>query len=338
MKILTFVVPCYNSEAYMGKCIESLLPGGEEVEILIVDDGSKDRTAEIADAYQEKYPTIIRAIHQENKGPGGAINTGLAHARGLYFKVVDSDDWVNEEAYRHILNILEDAVQGSQAPGMLICNYVYEKEGSKRKRVMRYHRGLPPNHLFSWEETKKLGRTQSILMHSLVFRTQLLQECNLQLPEHMFYVDNLVAFIPYPYVTTMYYADVNFYRYYIGRPDQTVNEQIMITHIDQQLRVNKIMIDYLGEQKNLDKHIRNYMVNYLTIIMMVSSVMLIRSGTPENLEKKMELWKYLKANDSMDYRRIRYGLFGIVMCTRTKAGQKIAVYGYKIAQKLYGFN
>ena len=100
MKLLTFAIPCYNSEAYMEKCIESLLPGGDDVEILIVDDGSHDRTAEIADAYEKKYPGIIRAIHQENGGHGEAVNAGIRNATGLYFKVVDSDDWVALDAYR----------------------------------------------------------------------------------------------------------------------------------------------------------------------------------------------------------------------------------------------
>ena len=98
MKLLSIAIPCYNSEAYMEKCIESLLKGGEDVEILVVNDGSSDRTAEIADAYAEKYPTIIKAVHQENGGHGEAVNAGIRNATGLYFKVVDSDDWVNEEA------------------------------------------------------------------------------------------------------------------------------------------------------------------------------------------------------------------------------------------------
>ena len=89
MKILSVAVPCYNSQEYMRKCVDSLLKGGEDVEILIVDDGSKDDTLKIARDYEEKYPTIVKAIHQENKGHGGAVNTGLAHATGLYFKVVD---------------------------------------------------------------------------------------------------------------------------------------------------------------------------------------------------------------------------------------------------------
>ena len=97
MKLLSIAIPCYNSEAYMEKCINSLLLGGEEVEILVVDDGSSDRTAQIADEYAEKYPDIIRVIDKENGGHGDAVNYGLANAEGKYFKVVDSDDWVNTE-------------------------------------------------------------------------------------------------------------------------------------------------------------------------------------------------------------------------------------------------
>ena len=112
MKILSIAIPCYNSEAYMEKCIESLLVGGEDVEILVVNDGSSDRTAEIADAYAEKYPTIVKVIHQENGGHGEAVNAGIRNATGLYFKVVDSDDWVNEEAYHQILKTLEELIRG----------------------------------------------------------------------------------------------------------------------------------------------------------------------------------------------------------------------------------
>ena len=89
MKLLSIAIPCYNSQDYMESCIESLLVGGEEVEILIVDDGSSDRTAEIADDYARKYPTIVKAIHQENGGHGEAVNAGIRNATGLYFKVVD---------------------------------------------------------------------------------------------------------------------------------------------------------------------------------------------------------------------------------------------------------
>ena len=121
MKLLSIAIPCYNSQDYMENCIESLLVGGEEVEILIVDDGSSDRTAEIADDYARKYPTIVKAIHQENGGHGEAVNAGIRNATGLYFKVVDSDDWVNKEAYVQILKTLYELLRGPQTvtPGTI---------------------------------------------------------------------------------------------------------------------------------------------------------------------------------------------------------------------------
>ena len=90
MKLLSIAIPCYNSESYMEKCIDSLLAGGEDVEILVVNDGSSDRTAEIADSYERKYPTIVKAIHQENGGHGEAVNAGIRNATGLYFKGQDT--------------------------------------------------------------------------------------------------------------------------------------------------------------------------------------------------------------------------------------------------------
>ena len=133
MKLLTFTIPCYNSQDYMRHCIESILPGGEDVEILIVDDGSKDDTAAIADEYAEKYPTIVKAIHQENGGHGEAVNAGIRNATGLYFKVVDSDDWVDAEALRKILEFLKKLESEDEEVDMLISNYVYEKVGATHK-------------------------------------------------------------------------------------------------------------------------------------------------------------------------------------------------------------
>ena len=112
MKLITFTVPSYNSAGYMSKCIDSLLGGGDEVEILIIDDGSKDETGAIADRYEREHPGICRAIHQENGGHGEGINQGLKNASGLFFKVVDSDDWVNEQALTRVLNAIRGMKKG----------------------------------------------------------------------------------------------------------------------------------------------------------------------------------------------------------------------------------
>lgn len=338
MKLLSIAVPCYNSQEYMKKCIESLLVGQEQVEILIVDDGSSDNTASIADEYAKEYPHIVKAIHQENGGHGEAVNTGIKNASGLYFKVVDSDDWVQEEAYLEILNKLEQLIGGPDTLDMLISNFVYEKQGAKRKKVMRYQRYLPQGKIFTWEDVRRMPTGKYLLMHSVIYRTHLLKECGLELPKHTFYVDNLFVFQPLPHVRKICYMDLNFYRYFIGREDQSVHEEVMIKRIDQQLLVNRLMIDSIAMRKFEDRNLRRYMHNYLNIIMAVSSIMLIRSGTDENFEKKQDLWRYLRNADSRLYRHIRYGMLGRCVNLPGKGGREVSVAVYRIVQKFYGFN
>ncbi|MCI8730478.1 MAG: glycosyltransferase [Lachnospiraceae bacterium] len=338
MKILSITVPCYNSQEYMKKCVDSLLAGGEDVEILIVDDGSTDNTGAIADAYAREYPNIVRTIHQENGGHGKAVNTGLANAQGLYFKVVDSDDWLNPEAYQMVLNTLEELIRGPQTLDMLISNFVYDKKGAAHKKVMQYRKCFPQNEIFGWNQVRHMRTGKYILMHSVIYRTELLKACGLQLPEHTFYVDNLFVFEPLPYVSTLYYLDVNFYRYFIGREDQSVHESVMIQRIDQQIRVNKRMIDVMANTPVKSRQLRKYMERYLTIITAVSSVMLIRSKKEENLEKKAELWKYLKDTDKSLYKNVRHGIVGGAVNLPGKGGRSMSTTLYKICQKFYGFN
>lgn len=338
MKLLTIAIPCYNSQDYMENCINSLLTGGEDVEILIVDDGSKDATSEIADSYAKRYPTIVRAIHQENGGHGAAVNTGIANATGLYFKVVDSDDWVDEEAYKQILSKLSELAGGKQTLDMFISNFVYEKQGAKHKKVMRYTREFPQGEIFTWNDVRHMKKGKYILMHSVIYRTKLLHECGLELPRHTFYVDNIFVYKPLPYVKTMYYLDVDFYRYFIGREDQSVNEKVMIGRIDQQIKVNKIMVEDVDLWKINNRKLRKYMFNYLEIITVISTIMCIRSGTEENLEKKRALWSYLKEKDIRLFHHLRRGIMGQTMNLPGKGGRKISVAAYKITQKVVGFN
>jgi len=336
MKLLSIAIPCYNSEGYMENCIRSLLAGGEDVEIIIVNDGSKDATAEIADRWAAQYPDIIRAVHQENAGHGGAVNAGLAAAAGRYFKVVDSDDWVDEAAYDKLLATIRNF--GEDGPDLLISNYVYEKQGKKNKKVVHYRNALPTDRLFTWDEIHHLRKGQYILMHSVIYRTELLKESGMVLPKHTFYVDNLFVFQPLPFVKSLYYMDVDFYRYFIGREDQSVNEAVMIRRVDQQIRVAKLMIDCLIAARVDNVRLRCYMRSYLDINMTIASIMLLLSGTPESLEKKRELWQYLRSKDRQLYRRIRTGLLGQAVNLPGRGGRRISIYAYKAVQRRFGFN
>ena len=338
MKYISFAIPCYNSAAYMDRAVESILKGGEDVEIIIVNDGSKDDTSKIAHEYEEKYPTIVRAVDKENGGHGDAVNCGLEHATGKYFKVVDSDDWVDEEALLKVLDTIKGFVKDESEVDMVIANYVYEKVGMTHKKVIRYDNVLPENQIFKWEDIGHFRLDQYILMHSVIYRTEMLKLCQLELPKHTFYVDYIYVYYPLPHVRTLYYMNVDLFRYFIGREDQSVNEKVMISRIDQQLFVTKKMISMYELRLIGSKKLRKYMVNYLAIMMTVSSILCIRSKKKENFEKKKELWAYLKKKDYRTYMKIRYGILGQTMNLPGRSGRRVSSLAYTVARRLIGFN
>ena len=339
-KLITFAVPCYNSAAYMRHCIETLLSAGEQAEIILVDDGStKDDTPAICDEYAAKYPTIVKAIHQENGGHGEGVNQGIRNATGLYYKVVDSDDWLDEAALRTVLAKLNTLTARGTVPDLMICNYVYEHVEDNTSHTVRYTNVFPQNRLFNWTHVGHFRPDQNLLMHSVMYRTQVLRDCGMVLPKHTFYVDNIFVYQPLPFVKSMYYMDLDLYRYFIGRADQSVNESVMVKRVDQQLRVTRHMIDC----QDLDalkgqKKLRNYMLHYLSMMMAISDIFLLLDGSAAAKQKENELWAYLKAHTSAGvYRSIRYG-FGGVTNLKIPKGDKLVLGCYRIAQRIFKFN
>ena len=340
MKLLSIAIPSYNSEAYMANCIESLLSGGEDVEILVVNDGSKDGTARIADEYAAKYPNIVRAIHQENGGHGEGVNQGIRNARGIYYKVVDSDDWVDVPALKKVLDKLRQFVRDGKLVDMMIANYVYEHVEDNTQKVMSYRNVFPKNRVFGWDQIGRFRPSQYLLMHSVIYRTQLLRDCNLELPKHTFYVDNIFVYQPLPYVKNMYYMDVDLYRYFIGRADQSVNEKVMVTRVDQQLRVNYHMIDChnLREVAFTSRKLSRYMFNYLAMMMAISSTFLTIDGSPEALGKKTQLWEHMRTVDSGLYHKMKYRAVSAFTNFPGYQGRRLSVGLYRLARKIYKFN
>lgn len=337
MKLLSIVVPCYNSQEYMSKCIESLLIGGEAVEIIVVNDGSVDDTIKIGREYENKYPTIVKCVDQPNKGHGGAVNTGVKNATGKYFKVVDSDDYLEKNAYMKVLEVLKKHHEEGIEVDVYISNFVYDKVGVANKKVMSYKNSLKPDVLLTWDDVSRLKLGQYILMHSVIYRTEILLKTGLELPEHTFYVDNIYVYIPMQYVETLYYIDVDLYKYFIGRDDQSVNEPIMIKRIDQQIKVNKFMLDNVDYSTIKHKKQRNYMLKYFEIVTAISLIFLIRSGTQENMEKKKELWEYIKKDKYM-YSRMKNRVLMKMLSSDKNTALKASSKGYDIARERFGFN
>ena len=220
---------------------------------------------------------------------------------------------------------------------MLISNFMYDKQGAKHKKIMKYKSAMPVGRMFGWDELH-FGTSQYLLMHSVIYRTKVLRECKMQLPKHTFYVDNIYVFQPLPYVKNIYYLDVCLYKYFIGRDDQSVQQDIMIKRIDQQYRVTKIMLDVYNDSLVNNKNLDNVMVHYFDMMMCISSILSILEGSDERLKDKQKLWDDLKESNPVLYKKVRYSALGRTMNLKGKAGRKVSKAGYKIAQKLYGFN
>ena len=340
-KLITFAVPCYNSADYMDHCVETLLAAGPEAEIILVDDGStKDDTPAKCDAWVERHPDIIRAIHQENGGHGEGVNQGIRHAQGLYYKVVDSDDGLDTAALAKVMEKLREFSKLPAPVDMVIANYVYEHVEDNTHKAMGYRNVFPTGQIFTWDDIGHFRASQYLLMHSVIYRTQLLRDCGLILPKHTFYVDNIFVYQPLPYVKTMYYLNVDLYRYFIGRSDQSVNESVMAGRIDQQVRVTKIMIDAhdLSLIRQSQKRLGRYMFNYLSMMMTISSIFSVIANTPESLGMRTELWEYLRKKDPALYRRCRYRLTNVGTNIPGYQGRKLSVTLYRLARKIYKFN
>ena len=339
MKLISFAVPCYNSENYMRHCIDTLLTGGDKVEIILVNDGSTDQTGAIADEYKEKYPNTIKVIHKENGGHGSGIMAGLQAAEGMYYKVVDSDDWANPEALQKILNVMEEFWQKGDPLDMIVCNYVYEHE--KRKNHTVHYRGILPHcRKFTWSECGPFDISRYIIMHAVFYRTEIVRQCDLQIPLHTFYVDNIFLYSPLPLVKSIYYTDVDFYRYFIGRADQSVNEANMIKRVDQQILISKLILqkyDLVAIRRNEPKLYR-YMINYASVMVLIAASLLTIDGTDASIQKLAEYWDYLKKNFPNQYSHLRYRSLAGFYAYKNKFIRKITVAGYRLVQRFYKFN
>lgn len=311
MKYLTFAVPCYNSEKYMRHCLETLLSGGEDVEIIIVNDGSKDGTLEVAREYLERYPAIVRVVDKENGGHGSGVNAGLKLATGLYYKVVDSDDWVDELSLSRLLQKIKEQEASGALPDLYIVNYVYEHVKDHTRHVSSYEQKFPIETLAGWDDTKKFHFSHMLLMHALVYRTETLRESGLVLPEHTFYVDDIYSYSPLPYVKNFCYLDIDFYRYFIGRADQSVNLTNMVGRYEQMIRVMETMTDSWTYRQICAQvcGLRKYMFHALANYMLTTYLFICAECSRERKEAFRGMWTHIREKDSELYRKLRYGSY-----------------------------
>lgn len=248
-KILTITVPSYNVEKFLENTLNSFVDESvlNDIEVLIIDDGSKDNTAKIGKQYEEKYPGTFRVISKENGGHGSTINRGIQEATGKYFKVVDGDDWVDKGGFAELIHRLKDC-----DIDYVFTNYYEVNDGTGELTPVTFS-GIEKEKELLFE---KIANETRISMHALVIKTEILKKNEIRLDEHCFYVDVEYILYPIPYVNSVIYFDIYVYMYRLAQVNQSVSilgyQKHMQNHIDVILHV----LDYINEykkQKDYDK-------------------------------------------------------------------------------------
>ncbi len=271
MKILTVSIAAYNVEKYLEQTLSSLCDERvlEDIEVLVIDDGSKDGTASIAEHYMKEYPNTVHYVKKENGGHGSTINKGMELATGKYFKVIDGDDWVDTEEFVKFV----DALKNTDTDIVLTS---FWKVSPKGKSIVQFSE-LEVGKVFSLLDDKKTRRTR-ITLHSLTVKTSLLKEANVRITEHCFYVD--IEFVVWAiYLSeSLLYLQYPIYMYRIGNENQSVAKKNMLRNVnmqktvsinlakmykkflDESLNDNKLQYIYVRIKRSISATIRTYML------------------------------------------------------------------------------
>lgn len=323
----------------MKNCIESLLGYSEQVEIIIVNDGSTDRTGTIANAYHKQYPDMVTVIHKRNGGHGSGIMAGLEIAKGYFFKVVDSDDWLDKHTLPQYLETLEMLKKRGDVQ-LVVNDYIYEYSGDHQPDPIIYDNVFQKNKVQTFEESKSFSLNQYLTIHSCTYQTKILRECDLNLPNHTFYEDNLYIYKPLPYVQKLYYMNEVLYHYFIGRPGQSMEEDNMKRRCDHQILVSKLIFsayDIRGIRKERPK-LAHIMLRENILMLTAATVFARLNRDKESEQKVQQMWKDLEEIDLFTTRFIKYCSMAFWVTRPGKLGRSFAIFNYKAAHKVLKFN
>ncbi len=282
-KILTVVVPSYNVEAYLEEGLNSLIHPDimEDMEVLIINDGSMDRTEEIGKQYEAEYPRLFRVITKENGGHGSTINKGIEEAAGKYFKVLDGDDWVDTENFRRLVKMLKRLdvdVVGS--------NYTMVDHTTRRPAKLQEYpfEKVEYGRIYHLEEV--VGKV-TVPMHAMTIKTELLRKMKDKIDEQMLYVQNEYITFPMPYVDTLIFLEPSVYRYRLGLPNQSMSIKKMQANLKNHLHVLLRLEKYV---ERMDAKLSEAQRQYINEIIgwMIGSQMKIYISFPLGSGKRKE--------------------------------------------------
>lgn len=294
-KILTIVVPAYNAEAYLRDnlesfCIDEIL---EDIDVLVVNDGSTDGTAAVAEGYMKQYPGTFRIITKENGGHGSGINCGIQNARGKYFKVVDADDWVEREAFIKLVLALKKRNSDIVYSGFY---WVFDDGDSKKEDFQKKVEMKTPFANVDYEKEYRFNDIADKLyvkMHNMTIRTEILRNHGIPIDENCYYVDTEYITYPIPYVETISFVDGFVYMYRIGRQGQSVGIERMQRNQKNYDRVIESLLKFysdLGSRIGCSKEKKRYIANIIARV--VAGKIKIMLSFPASKEKQQELREF----------------------------------------------
>ncbi len=241
-KTLTISVAAYNVEPFLKKCLDSLVVDEvlEDLDVIIENDGSKDKTAQIANEYVEMYPDSFRLINKENGGYGSTINQSIKLARGKYFKLLDGDDWFEKDGLISLIRRLKK----------LDSDCVITRFNKVKDETFTYEEVVPAYHPLEGNIVKVAAIKKPVIFGhwQLTVKTEHLKHENISLPEHMFYTDQLFVVHSLSGIETISFLDFPVYSYRVGRDGQTVSRQSRIKNADQAVTVFKYILDVYSEK------------------------------------------------------------------------------------------
>lgn len=265
-KILTVAIPAYNAEKYLSKCIESLCHKSflNELDIIVVNDGSKDDTSVIAHAYEERFPESVTVIDKENGGHGSGINTAIARARGKYFRVLDADDWVESSNMPEFLSYLKDS-----SADIVLCNFHMVDMLTGNKQPFRTER-IPLGKEYTFSEFMEYPRSsrQCCFFHGITYRTEFYRKTGIQLTEKIFYEDQEYATLPAYFARTILPLDLFIYQYMVGNINQSISNENQVRNLWQIEKVFWNICDFYCNHRDMSEDKREYFLFKLSSLLL----------------------------------------------------------------------
>lgn len=286
-KLLTVSIAAYNVEKYIKECLNSFIDKSfmDDIEVLVINDGSVDNTALIADRYQKKYPDTFRVINKENGGHGSAVNCGIAEAKGKYFKTVDGDDWVDKRAFKELIDFIKVT-----DVDVISTDYWWVDDATKDKikKIENTFKGIKYRKKYLFDN---VCSDIYINIHAMTIKTEILQNNNITLDKHCFYVDAEYVLFPVPYINTIAFLKKPVYMYRLGLSTQSMDILNMQKNCSHHEKVTRRIIGLYNSsnKKNLSYSKRKYLEK--AVAKLVTSQIKIYLSYPASPEMKRKIVK-----------------------------------------------